>query len=441
MAFQTNQPLKLCIFGANPGTGNLGVSALRLSLLSGIARRVGNPLITVFDDRKGIRQSCVRVAGRDLSYRLCGAIPTRRIYLRDSLWRIRAEGWLGGLGNAAITSIREADAVLDVTGGDSFTDLYGGRRFRWVTLQKIITREQRRPLILLPQTIGPYASARRRRIAQRIIRSAEAVWTRGQPSFMTLRGLLGNDFDPSRHRCGVDLAFGLESHEPARPVPKGFASWLSGSAGKTLVGFNVSGLIFNHAAAARRRHGLRADYRRAVTRFLERILRETDANILLVPHVFVAPGHKEHDPDACASAAAAIKRLHDHRVAIVPDGYDPCETKWMISRTDWFCGTRMHAAIAALSSGVPAAAVAYSQKTLGVFETCGQARHVADLRHLDTDDVVDRLWRSWASRDETNASLRRELPAVHAQAEAQMDEILACCACPQQERRALPLAA
>ncbi|MHC5048215.1 MAG: hypothetical protein ACYTGY_16930, partial [Planctomycetota bacterium] len=71
----------------------------------------------------------------------------------------------------------------------------------------------------------------------------------------------------------------------------------------------------------------------------------------------------------------------------------------------------------------------------------GQARHVADLRHLDTDDVVDRLWRSWASRDETNASLRRELPAVHAQAEAQMDEILASCGCPQQERWALPLAA
>ncbi|MHC4305786.1 MAG: hypothetical protein ACYS15_19130, partial [Planctomycetota bacterium] len=82
MSFQTNRPLKLCIFGAGPGTGNLGVSALSLSLLSGIARRVGDPLITVFDDRKGIRQSCVRVAGRDLSYRLCGAIPTRRIYLR-----------------------------------------------------------------------------------------------------------------------------------------------------------------------------------------------------------------------------------------------------------------------------------------------------------------------------------------------------------------------
>jgi polysaccharide pyruvyl transferase WcaK-like protein len=431
MPFQTNRPLKLCLFGAGLETGNLGVSALGLSVLSGIARRVDNPLITVFDDRRGVRQASIRVAGRDLRYRICGAIPTRRVYQRESLWRIRAEGWLGGFGNTAITALREADAVLDITGGDSFTDLYGPRRFRGVTLQKIITREQRRPLILLPQTIGPYASARRRRIAQRILRSAEAIWSRGQPSFMTLRGLLGDDFDPSRHRCGVDVAFALEAREPARPVPRELASSLSGAAGATLVGFNVSGLIFNQATAARRRYGLRADYRRAVTRFLERILRETDANILLVPHVLVAPGHMEHDPDACAAVAAAIRRLHDDRVAIVGDGYDPFETKWIISRTDWFCGTRMHAAIAALSSGVPAAALAYSEKTLGVFETCAQARHVADLRHLDTDDVVNRLWRSWASRLETKASLHRELPAVHAQAEAQMDEIVSRCAAPR----------
>ena len=438
---QSRRSLNLCVFGAAPGTGNLGVSALTLSLLAGIARRVERPLITVFDNGEGVRSDCVRVAGRDLTYQLCAAVPTRRIYRRDSLWQIRAAGRLGGLGHSAVRSIREADAVLDITSGDSFTDLYGRRRFRWVTLEKIIALEQRRPLILLPQTIGPFAGTRPRRIAQRIIRAAEAVWVRDQPSFRRLRNLLGDDFDAQRHRCGVDLAFGLERDEPARPLPPHVASWLSGSPAEALVGFNVSGLIFNHAAAARRRYGLRADYRETTVRFLERVLRETDANILLVPHVFGEPGHKEHDPDACAAVAAAIKPLHDHRVEIVPDGYDPRETKWIISRTDWFCGTRMHATIAALSSGVPAAAVAYSSKARGVFETCGQGRHVADLRHLGTVDVVDQLWRSWASRHGTKASLQRELTTVQAQVEAQMDEILSRCNSPRQGLGPMRLAA
>jgi len=206
-------------------------------------------------------------------------------------------------------------------------------------------------------------------------------------------------------------------------------------------GSTSAGLIYNHAAEARRRYGLRADYRRAVVRFLVRVLRKTNANILLVPHVFSGSGHKEHDPDACAAVATAIKQLHDQRVAVVPEGYDAGETKWIISKTDWFCGSRLHSTIAALSSGVPTATAAYSMKARGVFETCEQDRHVADLRELDTDDVVDRLWRSFSSRDEIRRHLHNELPKVHAEVESQMDEIVSCCATWQRDRRELRLAA
>ncbi len=431
MTFESDRPLKICIFGAGPGTGNLGVSALSLSLLAGIARRVRSPLITAFDNGRGLRPAHARVAGRDLTYQLCGAVPSRRIYHRDSLWRIRASGRLGGLGSTAIDAIRSADAVLDGTSGDSFTDLYSRRRFRLVTLEKTIALEQRRPLILLPQTIGPFHTARTRRIARRITRAAAMVWARDQRSFTTLRELLGRDFDTNRHHCGVDLAFGLEAREPARPLPDVIAAWLTDGERPPVIGFNVSGLIFNDAPQRMRRFRLQADYRRAVIGFLHRVLRETNANILLVPHVFTRSGHFEHDPDGCAEVARRIGRIDPDRVACVPEGYDPGETKWIISRTDWFCGTRMHAAIAALSCGVPAAAIAYSSKVLGVFETCDQGRHVADLRHLNTDDVIEQLWRSCMARDETRASLGRVLPTVRAQVEAQMDEILTCCADPQ----------
>ena len=426
----SKRSLNVCVFGAGPGTGNHGVAALSLSLLSGIARRVASPVITAFDNGEGIRPASAAVAGGELAYQLCGAVPTRRIYRRDSMWRIRASGWLGGLGSDAIKVIREADAVLDLTSGDSFTDLYSARRFRMVALEKMIALEQHRPLILLPQTIGPFRSASARRVAQRILRSAEAVWARDRQSFATLRELLGRSFDPSRHQCGVDLAFGLEAHEPVRPLPTQIASWLSKDAGETLIGFNVSGLLFNNSAAAASQYGLRADYPQAVTQFLQRILRETDANILLVPHVFGEPGHKEHDPDACAAVAMAIRGRHDHRVAVIPDGYDPCETKWIVSRTDWFCGARMHATIAALSSGVPAAAIAYSPKIQGVLETCGQGAYVADLRNMATDEIVDRLWHSWSDREDAGATLRERLPSVRRQVESQMDEIVARCTAP-----------
>jgi polysaccharide pyruvyl transferase WcaK-like protein len=427
MTITLDQPLRLCVFGAGPGTGNLGVSALSLSLLSGIARRVRDPQVTSFDNGKGIRPARARLNGRDLAYRLCGAIPTRRVYRRDSLFRIRASGWLGGLGHAAIKAIRDADAVLDCTSGDSFTDLYSRRRFRLVTAEKMLALEQRRPLILLPQTIGPFTGARTRRIAGRIVRAAAMVWARDQKSFSTLRELLDGSFDPRRHHCGVDLAFGLEAQEPDGPLPEAVAAWLTDDDRPPLVGFNVSGLIHGGDAAVMR-FGLRTDYFHAVTRFLARILDETDANILFVPHVFTTPGHFEHDPDACASVAARLGGAGTGRIACLPAGLSPGKTKWAVGRTDWFCGTRMHASIAAISSGVPAAAMAYSDKTLGVFETCGQGEHVADLRRLETDEVVDRLWESWTGREEARASLEVTLPRVRAQVEDQMDRIVECCA-------------
>ncbi len=126
---------------------------------------------------------------------------------------------------------------------------------------------------------------------------------------------------------------------------------------------------------------------------------------------------------------------------MLPEGLDPAETKWIIGRTDWMCATRMHAAIAALSCGVPAAALAYSDKTLGVFESCGQGEHVADLRRLRTGAVLNLLWHSFRLRAATESSLARRLHTVMTRADSQMDLILARCEGMRQTAPLLRLAA
>jgi polysaccharide pyruvyl transferase WcaK-like protein len=217
--------------------------------------------------------------------------------------------------------------------------------------------------------------------------------------------------------------------EPKQPVPDEVAAVMIDEGRPPLVGFNVSGLVHG-GEDARQRFGLKADYGEAVALFLKRILDETDANILLVPHVFTERGHAEHDPDACEAVAEMLGKAGEERVTRLPDGLSPGKTKWAIGRTDWFCGTRMHTSIAALATGVPAAAIAYSDKTLGVFETCGQGAHVADPRQLGTDEVVNALWRSWEQRGETRESLTEHLPGVLARAEEQMDLIMQACVSP-----------
>jgi polysaccharide pyruvyl transferase WcaK-like protein len=94
--------------------------------------------------------------------------------------------------------------------------------------------------------------------------------------------------------------------------------------------------------------------------------------------------------------------------------------KWIIARLDWVCSARLHCAIAALSSAVPAAAIAYSDKAIGVFETCGQREAVADPRVLTTEELVERLWQLWCGRMAAQRAIAQRLPEVAARCREQI---------------------
>jgi polysaccharide pyruvyl transferase WcaK-like protein len=77
----------------------------------------------------------------------------------------------------------------------------------------------------------------------------------------------------------------------------------------------------------------------------------------------------------------------------------------VIGQTDWFCGTRMHSCIAALSQGVPTAGIAYSDKALGVFETAGAGDALLDARALGSEQIAERVGASVECRAEAVARL------------------------------------
>lgn len=418
---------RLIIAGASPDTGNLGVSALHESIVCEMASRIPNAELTILDYGRGLRSSSVVGADGVVPTRRLGASYTKRIYRPESWYRIRFDAHFGGLGNASARGLLDATTVLDVSGGDSFTDLYGAWRFRNVCQPKWMALRHGTPLILMPQTYGPFRTDACRRAAAAIVRRSELAWARDARSFDELKGLLGDAFDPEKHRAGVDVAFLLHPRAPVRPLPQPLGAWLDASDDVPVIGLNVSGLLVNDPVGARARFGLRADYTDAVCRLVASLMARTDARIILLPHVLTPPGHYESDHDACLRVVESVKDGDRGRIGIVPPDYEAGEMKWIISRTAWFCGTRMHATIAALSTGTPVAAISYSPKTLGVFETCGQGEHVADPRALDTVELVERLLASWEARKAARVSLRERLPQVLETARHQFDLIAERC--------------
>ena len=303
--------------------------------------------------------------------------------------------------------------------GHPLADLVFNRSFRAILAPKQIAIRARKPLIMLPQTIGPFESKAAVAAAREVMLGASAVWTRDARSTANLREILGDRFDPSIHREGVDVAFLLPPVAP--PDAETRLGWVGDEAP---VGVNVSGLIWNQPDKARSQYGFEADYREFLHGLVAWLV-EQGRVVLLVPHVNAPVEMYESDLRACRELHARLDDALRDRVRVASEFDEPEHAKWVIARCDWFCGTRMHATIAGLSTGVPTAAVAYSPKTVGVFESVGQGEHVADPRVLGTAEMLEALKRSYESRAGARASLAQHLPRVKARAEAQLDEIVA----------------
>jgi polysaccharide pyruvyl transferase WcaK-like protein len=406
------------LFGAAPDTGNRGLSALFRCVIEGVADALPESRLLVFDNASGVREDSRELeSGVDYGFARIGARGGRRYYARENLATMAAFSHLGrSLGglHPSIRALDQCDAVLDVSGGDSFSDIYGDKRFWSVTRPKLIAKRRGIPLVLLPQTYGPFRGSQTRRIAREAVLGARMAWARDRHSYEALKDLLGSDFDESRHREGVDMAFNLRAVDPGPTLGSEVRQFIDEKPHHPLIGLNVSGLIALDLDRARKDFGLRASYLDALDAFIQAVMQDPELRLLLIPHVMTPPGSPGSDAEACLRLLDRLPPVLKSRIRVTPRQLDECGVKWLISNVDWFCGTRMHSTIAALSSGVPTAAIAYSDKTLGVFESCGVGNQVIDPRKLATQAVVGTLIESFESRVHARQVLSATIAGVKA---------------------------
>ncbi len=409
----------ITLLNAAPDTGNQGVTALCLSALAGLAARDAGPF-AVADHGRGVRQTDMGFA----SVARLGLTHNRRFWRGENLTTVRALARIGGGPSASARIIAGSRAILDVSGGDSFTDLYGPRRFRAMVLTKRLALDNGLPLILLPQTLGPFRDPANRAEALRILAAARAVWLRDAASYHFLQEALGPRFDPDRHRLGLDMAVSLPCRVPTS-LPPQLKLWLSGARGFPLAGLNVSGLLTQDAAAAQATFGLADRHDRQIEAAARAILDHApNMRLLLVPHVHRSLDDRESDLAAALALKTRLDAIYPERIEVLPGRLDAMELKWVLSRLSWFAGARMHATIGAFSSGTPTLGLGYSDKTAGVFAQCGIGEHVADLRQMDAAALAAAVRASLAGREATSLDLAERLPALLERAEAQMDVIV-----------------
>lgn len=307
----------------------------------------------------------------------------------------------------------KCDAVLDVSGGDSFADIYGEGRFKNHATNKLLFRDLGIPLVLLPQTYGPFSRPRSVDLARQIIDYSCLVATRDIHGLEELDRLLGGRMHP-RAVCVPDMGFLLDP----LPVPLDREPIIGNRGNEPLIGLNVSGLL-NMSDG---RFDIKDSYPRLVVAIAEWAIERRGARVLLVPHVVSGRSGEgtpsptgvgdSSDTVACTALAEKLRGRYGDRVASFNECYGPGQTKFLIGHCDFFIGARMHACIGAVSQTTPTVTLAYSNKALGVMSHVEMQETVLDLRQLTVGECIERIDRLYERRLELRARLRQIVPVV-----------------------------
>lgn len=417
-------PLRVSLLGAGLDSGNMGVSALAAGAVKCIVSCFPQADISFFDYGKEACVQAVRVEGRELLIPKLNIRFSRRWYLPNNIaflllmatllrwvpvrpfreWICRRNRWL--------RHIEQSGLVLSIAGGDSFSDIYGLKRLLYVSLPQVLAILMGKQLVLLPQTIGPFGGWISRFLARYVLNHAETVYTRDHRSLGEVGELVGETQPSAKSRFCYDVGFVVDPIPPADLDTVGVFS--RREPGVPLVGMNVSGLLFNGGYSRSNMFGLRADYRLLVYQLIEFLIHQKGAVVLLVPHVFGKAPKSESDWVVCNQIWEELADKYGPRLRFLRDTYDQSELKYIIGKCDFFVGSRMHACIAAISQGVPAVSVAYSDKFVGVMETVQVESAVADARVLNNQAILSVVEECFDRRAQIRIGLLGRLAQVRA---------------------------
>lgn len=284
--------------------------------------------------------------------------------------------------------IGKLDLMLDIGAGDSFADIYPDKRFAYIIGTKALCLAKGVPLLLSPQTIGPFTRQPHRMAASLVMTRAQAVFARDPLSYAAIAVLAPG---AKRHQA-IDVAFAL----PYTPAPRG--------EGKRF-GINVSGLLHSGGYAGSNQFGLTIDYKLFTARLIEALLARGDVSVELFAHVTTS-----HARDDDGAACDALKARYP-AVVRVPDFESPSAAKSWISGLDFVVAARMHASIAAWSSGVPVLPVSYSRKFEGLYKALDYP-WLVPAKGLSTDEAVAKSLDAFDRRAEVKADIARGAAAV-----------------------------
>jgi len=310
--------------------------------------------------------------------------------------------------NRLRTAYMEADIIVSVPGNQ----FYSSGRFGWpfpVSILGVLLADRyRKPLVVLPQSIGPLKRWWERRLLRRAYSSARRILLRDEKSLDLAEELsLPNE----KVSYSPDLALGLQSGDPASALEvllKAGADLARPKLGVTLI--SKMNRSFDSQAIQ--------NYYEVLEKSLANFARKNSIQLIFFDQV-TGPTPVENDSIPTARMVDRLQRIGINAIHI-NKRLPPELLKACYGQMDIFLATRLHSGIYAMGMSVPTLFIGYLTKTQGLVRSLKIEADFIDLSDLSEASAQAKLETLWENR----AARRTHLAEVLAQAQQQQAELV-----------------
>jgi colanic acid/amylovoran biosynthesis protein len=270
------------------------------------------------------------------------------------------------------------------------------------TQEMLVAKSFRRPIVLFPNSVGPFRTFFGRLLARLSLSSFNLILIRDSVSYEIVKKLDLNARVARILTYDTALLFRTDFRKTDLPFSRPVVGVCPGFYSHSLSKLGAQKYVMAHASAldeAVERHGF---------------------SVVFLPHY--VSGFENDDLEISRSIMSKMK--HRDRLRLI-NAETVEEFKFLLEQTDVVISSKMHPAVLGVSGFVPVLCIAYDHKQTSFFERLGMKDCVVDIRQISPKNLASKMDYVWNNRERLKKDLRRKIPVWQRHVKEAMNNALA----------------
>lgn len=294
--------------------------------------------------------------------------------------------------------------IADLVVGTSGNQFYSTGKFGWPfpvnILSVALCHKFKKPLYVMPQSIGPLRRWWEKILLRLVYRGARKVYLRDKLSLSVAKdlGIPENILEYS-----PDPAFSFQA------APENIAKCTLEKY-HVLEGLPALGLTVISPMGHSLEYDQVNNYYSILIEVLKRFLETYSAQVVIFNQV-VGPSVFEDDSIAALTIHKEL-RIYSEKVILIDEPLHPTILKACYGLMDAFIASRLHSGIFSLGMYVPTLFIGYLSKTKAILDSIGLEDDCLEISKLTYDTFLEQIIMLWENQEDRTNTLRRIMPII-----------------------------